>query len=77
MFNSSDSLIYIHSQFLYISNSNFLNSNTYDDILIKFVIWNTQLGDTVYQESFFNKFPTKSVGGIARIQAQSVNIANS
>ena len=41
-------------------------------MLIKFVIWNTQVGDTVYQESFFNKFPIKSIGGIARIQAQSV-----
>ena len=48
MFNSSDSLIYIHAKQLFMQNSNFLNSNTYNDILTKFVIWSTSLGDIVY-----------------------------
>ncbi|KAM3135852.1 hypothetical protein pb186bvf_012105 [Paramecium bursaria] len=77
MFNSSDSLIYIHAKQLFIENSAFLNSNTYNDILTNFVFWSTQVGDIVYQEGFFNKFPIKSEGGIAKLQAQQVYITDS
>ena len=43
MFNSSDSILYIEAKTITILNSTFTKSNTYDDFILRFVIWGSSL----------------------------------
>ncbi|KAM3134149.1 hypothetical protein pb186bvf_013770 [Paramecium bursaria] len=75
IFNTTDAVIVIHSKQLQIYNSQFINNNLYDDVLIQFVVWNIQ--DTFVQESFILKFPVKSIGGAIKYQGSNFVVANS